>query len=173
MKNAVKGYVKYRKYYRVNKKIHTNFTENKYSYVLESRKTGNEPLMMTVDTYKVFNMANLAPKLDRVEISFGKLLPHKTDKGFWLTRPFVKMFTKEKETGRLLVGVYEAGKSKAKATIKVKKLIFSFEDNRFLDSDIDVSGAGLKNRKIKEHFLLYGGQKIADSLELAPFLRVM
>lgn len=72
LQNAVKGFVRYRRYYRVNQNL-GSFTCDKYTVTAQSRG-GGVPQFYTVDLYKNFNLKNLIPVEETVEISPGYIV---------------------------------------------------------------------------------------------------
>ncbi|WP_413577563.1 hypothetical protein ACLVWU_04145 [Bdellovibrio sp. HCB290] len=86
-KNGVKGYVRYRRYFRVNPTLSAGTCNGFGSVVAVS---GNVPVFYTVDVYKNFDLKNLIPTEETLEVYPGliaatqegrpELLPESSDK---------------------------------------------------------------------------------------------
>lgn len=78
-KNAVKGFVRIRRYYKANGLAelspflrNSEFKIDKLGLDFEKEK---KDFFITVDLFKEFSLGDIIPKLDRIEIYFGTLLP--------------------------------------------------------------------------------------------------
>lgn len=138
-KNVVKGEVKFRKYYRINDRSLLNFSVKKKDFTvdtvhLKDEKDSKEH-MMTVDVVKKFNLKEIIPKNDRIEISFGEITDLKIEKRNLWSR-FMAFVNGENITTSSLnfYGKYEGEEYKA----KINKLVYSFEDRKFT-SDSKIS----------------------------------
>lgn len=71
-KNAVKGFMRYRRYYRMNRAFAAKRECQKLVLGAQPRNSG--PSFFTVDIYKNFNLANLMPVTENLEIFPGYLV---------------------------------------------------------------------------------------------------
>lgn len=71
-KNGVKGFFRYRRYYRVNKDVEKSMNCDKFA-VNFKRSASNVPLFYTVDLYKNFNLKNMIPTAETIEVFPGLL----------------------------------------------------------------------------------------------------
>lgn len=69
-KNGVKGFVRYRRYYRLNRDVQKTATCENFTMSAKTSGSG-VPLFYTVDLYKNFNLANLIPTEETLEIFPG------------------------------------------------------------------------------------------------------
>lgn len=139
-KNAIKGFVRYRKYYRANnlnaifpnlKGDFHQLTEVHFKKIDEQKDS-----MVTLDHYKSFNapgsgLANMIPKNDSLEIYFGKM---KSD-NFHREGFFGKLFGKKHkdvDTAELFInGKAKYNGSEREIKVSLRKLVYDFNDERF------------------------------------------
>ncbi len=71
-KNGVKGFVRYRRYYRLNREVQKSITCE--GFTLSAKPAGaGVPLFYTVDLYKNFTLKNIIPTEETIEIFPGLL----------------------------------------------------------------------------------------------------
>ncbi|WP_413586629.1 hypothetical protein [Bdellovibrio sp. HCB274] len=122
-KNGVKGYIRYRRYFRVNPSLTAAQCSGFGSIVATS---ANVPVFYTVDIYKNFNLKNLIPAEETLEIYPGwiaatqegrpELLPESSDKYSSIS------------TMRYMVN---QKKMHAHSEFAVKKMVYDLKDRKF------------------------------------------
>jgi hypothetical protein len=176
-KNAVKGFVRYRRYFRANQRNLGGFFPANAELLISSKhfqkeKKGPENHYLTVDLYKEFDLKGLVPSPDKLSISFGKLLPTDVHRDSFLAR----LFTNQKEgldTGTLkLNGQFKDGKRQRNFQAEVQKLTFDLQTKEFHDSSklyVSVDrkqNDGPLNYKVKKLILERYAKGLIDYLEL-------
>ena len=152
-KNAVKGYVRFRKYYKANNlnAVFPNSLKDENFNIKEvhfKQMNDIEDSMVTVDQYKKFNLQNLIPTNDYLEIHFGK---HKADNFYregFLGRLFTKKY-KDTETSELMLnGVAFSKRKDKKLSVTLKKLVYDYKTETFTKrSRLTVKVGGNINKK--------------------------
>ena len=181
-KNALKGYVRYRKYIRINEPSEINL-EIKDDLISTSllqfqNKSKSSPIYMTVDIYQNFNLKNLIPTNDKMVIHFGKIIPNNLNRDS-IFKSLLHITSKEKsiKTASLtLHGSITKDIKKQKFKSKIKKLVYSFKDQEFTnESKITTTLRGtsknsinIKN-KIKRNILKKYKSKLIKSFKLDQF----
>ncbi|MCP4913479.1 MAG: hypothetical protein GY909_10185 [Oligoflexia bacterium] len=134
-KNAIKGFVRYRKYYRANN-LNAIFPNLKGEYhqltEVHFKKMENfSDSMVTLDHYKSFNLGNMIPQNDSLEIYFGKM---KAD-NFYREGFFGKIFGKKHkdvDTAELFINGKAKYKGKEKEIkVSLRKLVYDFKTEKF------------------------------------------
>ncbi len=78
-KNAVKGFLRFRRYYKANAiadlKPFLRGQDLKMESVKVEMEKGKKDFFITVDVFKEFSLGSIMPKLDRMDIHFGTLQP--------------------------------------------------------------------------------------------------
>jgi len=171
-KNAVKGFVKYRRYFKMN----PNWTPSIPLSGLNTKLNGkwlknDKPRIITVDLTKPFNLKNLKPISEKIEVHFGKIkYPKHFREGPIANLDF---FSKDSRPNKLLFTGHDQTKN---FEFELKKLVFDFEQKRFSQSSQvkshgDWSGFSLgQKRKFKSqvrHSLLGD-----DSLQMIKALKL-
>ncbi|MDD0853977.1 hypothetical protein HBN50_12765 [Halobacteriovorax sp. GB3] len=176
-KNILKGHVLFRKYYRVNERgmLKVAFRrENFQADMVHFKKDGKaKERYVTADLYKTFNLKNPLPKLDRMEVSFGKIKDLPMQKRNLWDR-FSGFFSSEdKETADLdLYGKYRGREYKA----TIEKLVYDFNDSEFTYSskvNIEIPGSfdntskemSFKNR-VRTELIKQSRTKLIEQLHL-------
>lgn len=174
-KNAVKGFLRYRKYIRVNRKVSITSQKGLVDMIHIAPMLENTPIYYTLDIIKTFNLGDLTPKLARLEIYPGALEPNNVHKGSVLHR----LFSRGEET--IETAHYNAhGKVNGSPfTARLEKLVYDFEDKKWLwDSHINInlrqnfdhSEEMLSHSQIKREILTESPRLFIQSLGLAPYL---
>lgn len=132
LKNGVKGFVRYRRYYRVDENRADSFSCGDYKVSKTIEKNGI-PLFYTVDLYKNFNLENLIPTDETIEIYPGLLVA--TGEGRSELLP-----DSTKETGKSVIAasISVEKTSNQKTKFRVRKLVYEPESKR-LDLDRSLS----------------------------------
>jgi hypothetical protein len=140
-KNAVKGYVRFKRFYRINQP-----KEIPLEGVTISSQQGDAQYM-TVDLYRKFNLAGMLPKLDRMEISYGKLIFNYFDDPSF----FSKIFPKKREeitSGKFaLDGVDSSSGKEKKYSVDLSRLEYDFESEQFAYRAFDLANSFSNNRQ--------------------------
>ncbi len=141
-KKAVKGFIRYRRYFngnnldRIIPKVSTK--DLKISEMQVDAK--NKNFFVTVDSYESFTLAELAPKFDRMEITFGKILPDNfSNKSFF--KKMVSSSPAAIETGSLKISGKVYNKEEwSNFTTELEKVVIKFEDSQpILSGDFQTS----------------------------------
>lgn len=170
LKNGVKGFIRYRRYYRVQQDHAVKVTCDKYT--LSSSKAGEGvPTFYTVDLYKNFNLKNLLPTAETIEIYPGliattnvgrdQLLPRETNQiGKNITTASFNVSQKKLIGGDL--------------TITLDKLVYGATDKKIntslSEASIKSGGLGLTVDQVKSSFLNQCEQPLAKLLNLDTLL---
>lgn len=139
-KRGVKGFIRLRRYFRApdmaNNEPHIldeNFRLNMVHFkTLEKRNRHDKnENFVTIDLYKEFDLENQTPRLDRVELHFGKVLPD----NFHTTNLIGSLFAYKDnviETSELnLHGALKYGDKDVLFVSKLEKLVFDFKTGEF------------------------------------------
>jgi len=135
-KNAVKGFVRYRRYFKVNSPSRMDFQLNSEavtSNLLHFKKNKEGTInsrFITVDIIKEFNLKNLIPKDGRMEIHFGNIVPNNIKKGN-IIRNFFSKKEKKINTGELSFSGEFKGYRNGTYKSTIKKLVYDFKKKRF------------------------------------------
>lgn len=125
--NAVKGFVKYRRYFKMKTDWSPAIELRSPSTRLDSKwEKSDKPRIITVDVTKSFNLKNPVPKTDRVEVYFGRIKHPKHYK----TGPLAKydLFSKDTNPNRLILN---GSNEKQNYGFELKKLVFDVNENTF------------------------------------------
>lgn len=184
-KNALKGFVRFRRYFRINNpelydlaikddSIEVSQSPGKFKLI-----KGSKQYFITVDIYKKFNIENPAPTLDRIEISLGKIKTN-TPSNRKLFNIFKKKDKDIATAKYILRGNYTYKKHQYEFESELKTLrVNDFESLAFVQKDTietkiltpqrafarDISSTLIK--KINQSLLSVHAMKIIKSLDLA------
>ncbi len=174
-KNAVKGFVKYRRYFKMNPNWNPSIPLTGLKTKLNAKwnKT-DKPRIITVDLTKPFNLRNLKPRADKIEVYFGKIkYPEHYRVGPIAN---LNLFSKDSRPNKLL---FLGRDQKKDYEFELKKLVFDVDKKRFSQSSKvkshgDWSGFSLgQKRKFKSqvrHSLLGDdAQSMIKALKLHRF----
>ncbi|EPZ49261.1 hypothetical protein M902_0621 [Bacteriovorax sp. BAL6_X] len=136
-KNGIKGYVRLRKYYRVNyptdlkiesfKSKYLNITEQEF----EAKK--EMPHVLTVDTIYEYNLSSLIPKKTKTIFHFGEIVSLDKKHDSFFKRIF-SFFSKKNDiqTSKFKIkGDYSNGTIRTNFTGEIKTLVYSHKDKKF------------------------------------------
>ncbi len=145
--NAVKGHLRYRRYFRINDKNTfkldiQNFPNFEFSY--NKLKEVNKSLspIITVDIYKEFNLKNLNPEKSYLEIFLGSLNEETLSKK---SRWFKKKNSSFLKTGEYFIaGNFKFEDELHPFEIQIHSLVFDFKKGKF---DFDKSKIDIKLKK--------------------------
>lgn len=170
-KNAVKGFLRFRKYIRVNQKISHTSNSGVVDMVHIEPLIENTPIYYTVDVIKTFNLGDLIPKLARLEVYPGILESNNMRKGSALRRLFSKG-EKSIETAH-----YNAhGKIQGiPFTARLDKLVYDYGKKKWLwDSHLNIKfrdhNGEISHSQIKKEILSDSSELFIKSLALKPYL---
>ncbi|PIP94682.1 MAG: hypothetical protein COW00_09220 [Bdellovibrio sp. CG12_big_fil_rev_8_21_14_0_65_39_13] len=185
-KNAVKGFVRYRRYFKVNpqnNKTHEIKNANfEINHIIYKKDESNEKRFLTVDIYKQFDLENPIPQLDKMEIHFGKLLPsniiHDSILEDLLSKDLPAIDTGE----MVLSGKYHSemnGNQSLNSNIKIKKLVYDFKIHEFTEeskivvslagNQLDLEDSGILKNEVKDRLLRSSALDLTNALELREF----
>lgn len=185
-KNAVKGFLRFRKYFKVNpqnSKLH--LIENRFfniENIIFMKEDESDLRYVTVDVYKTFDLENLTPQLDRMEIHFGKLKPSNEIHDSILEN----LISKDKpdiNTGDLILrGFYVSdfeSQKKLQVQIKIKSLIYDFKSDEFDEESkiivstdgnrLPQSQMGLIKNEVRDRLLRMSSTELLNALEIERF----
>lgn len=185
-KNAVKGHIRFRKYFKVNPNNGKNsFLKNHFfefeNYTFKKDKK-NQTRFITVDIYKSFNLDEMTPQLDRMEIHFGKVLASNEIHDS-IVENLISIDKPDINTGVFILRGHFisdlANQKKIQSQISVKKLIYNFKDKEFeSDSKVVVTltgnsmtpeEKGIYKNEIKDRLLRISANDLIQFLELERF----
>lgn len=170
-KNAIKGFLRFRKYIRINRKVSPISQNGLVKMLHVAPVMDNTPIYYTLDIYKSFNLESLSPKLDRVEVFPGLLVPNNPRKGSAIARLFSKG-EKDIETGTFTaIGKVNATDFEA----RLKKLVYDYSKKKWLwdsnitvnlKSSLDARETSLAKSRVKKEILTNSEDLIVKSLGL-------
>ena len=146
-KNGVKGYIRYRRYYRMNEELAAKTTCDKY--VISSQRAGkNVPLFYTLDMYKNFNIKNIVPTDETLEI-FPGLLAKNSDGRHEL------MPKKDGKNGKSIpTGAFQVQEKTGaldQVTFAVEKIVYDLKDKSLDRRKSDVKMVSFDSRRSYDH----------------------
>lgn len=136
LSNMNQPHLRLRRYFKANKLTEPDVElaeENLKINMLHlvSTKAGKHNFI-TVDLYKDIDAQTMRAKRDRLEISFGKILPSSNEGGTWISHHMDTENDKALHTGNFFLhGKYIVGDLKLKTKIKLEKLVYSFTKKKF------------------------------------------
>ncbi|GAB4011293.1 MAG: hypothetical protein Fur0010_05400 [Bdellovibrio sp.] len=185
-KNAVKGFLRFRKYFKVNpQNSKLQLIKNRFfniENIIFTKGDESNHTYVTVDVYKTFDLENLNPQLDRMEIYFGKLKPSNEIHDSILEN----LISKDKpdiNTGDLILrGFYISdfdSQKKLQVQIKIKSLIYDFKSDE-LDEESKIivsadgnrlpqSQMGLIKNEVRDRLLRMSSTELLKALETERF----
>ncbi len=128
-KNAVKGFVRYRRYF-IRKDLKSDLDAcGKLAFSSENSQ-GSGRQFVTVDIYKGFNLANFLPQRETLEVFPGRLIASNQGRKELIgAKDFVG---KTLKTGTLTLSVEVSdGKTPLKARHEIRSLVYSFDKQEF------------------------------------------
>ncbi|MFG1501021.1 hypothetical protein ABMA70_12515 [Halobacteriovorax sp. XZX-3] len=136
-KNGIKGYVRLRKYYRINYPTDLKIDSFKSKYLniteQEFEAKNEEPQVLTVDTIYEYNLDSLVPKKTKTIFHFGEIvsLDKKYDSFF---KRLFSVFDKKNDirTSKFkFQGDYSNGTIRTNFNGELKTLVYSHSDKKF------------------------------------------
>jgi hypothetical protein len=131
-KNAVKGFVRFRRYFRINElnKLQINIQSESFKIDQQKVESEKDQQYLTADLYYEMNLKNIVPKIDRIEVTPGVLLPVDIRKGNFFGRLFSKKEKKIKTGVFKLKGSGQYQGENIKFNMDIKKIIWEIGDNK-------------------------------------------
>lgn len=175
-KNAIKGFVRYRRYFRLNRLPDIDFSLDKETFKMDyvhfKRQRGFLQPFMTVDIEKEFNLENISPQLTNLNIGFGDLIPS----NFYRKGFIPNLIQKNEKSINTGVMKFNGEMNKVGYVAELTKLNWDFSEGKFENkSDLKVKlskavdNAGELKTKIKDHLLTKYGHYIINSFQLERF----
>ncbi len=123
-KNGVKGFVRYRRFYRLNKEASKTATCD--NFTMSSKASGvGVPLFYTVDLYKNFNLAKLIPTEETLEVFPGLIASMNEGRAELMPDTFEKT-GKSISTGRFLVA--QKRSTAGEISFSLKKIVYDLKE---------------------------------------------
>lgn len=120
--NAVKGFVKYRRYFSMKRDWTPRLKIVDKKMVLGKWESGSNPNILTVDITNPFNLTSLIPRPGKLEVFYGKIkYPKKYETGFIKN---IDLFSKDTTVNKLLLKGDDF-------SFHLKKLEFNLSDQTF------------------------------------------
>lgn len=185
-KNALKGSLRLRKYYRVNEPSMLNVAgliksdDVKVSMTHFQEKDNSKTPYITVDTIYSFNLEDLVPSADKVVVHFGEIVS--LDKSYDnIVKRVFRVFKKSNDIKTS--DLYFKGEIKSmtegtkKFSTKIETLEYDLVDQKFTKkSKLITYSANTANDlaidlKVKENFLKNDAAKIIEALKLDEIVR--
>jgi hypothetical protein len=182
--NAVKGQVRFRKYYRVNNVSDLNVTSLLESSNLKGKTThfkkrkGHDEAYITVDVIYKYNLANPIPQKDKVVIHMGEIVSLDKSHDNLIKRIFT-VFKKSNDvrTADFYVeGDYSGRGPTSRFKTKIKKLVYDFQDKKFLTKSSfsthsdNSSSNGIISSKVKKVLLKEKEDEFIKALKLEQLI---
>lgn len=139
-KRGIKGFIRLRRYFRAPQLANTEpFIEDKdfrlnmvhFKSLKQKNRNDVKENFVTVDLYKEFDLENLKPRLDRVELHFGKVLPDNFHKNTLIGRIFSYNDKVIKTSEMNLHGVLKFNNKDYLFETRLDKLVYDFEEGEF------------------------------------------
>lgn len=134
-KNALNGFVRYRRYFRVNHLPHLALNADRRLHLDKAFWHADKPQdqIVTVDIIKTFNLQTMKPQLNTLEISFGQILNPRDHQGKWWSTVYRPARMQDGQTGFLkLVGKVAWQAYSIDFQLDMQKLVYRF-DRRQMD----------------------------------------
>ncbi|WP_415064314.1 hypothetical protein [Bdellovibrio sp.] len=122
-KNGVKGFIRYRRYYRLNKNLAKSLSCDNFA-VNVTRPEG-VPLFYTVDLYKNFNLKNLIPTEETLEVFPGLLATSSEGRNELMPRSLEKA---GKSISTATFAVEQKRNISGEVSFSLKKLVYSLKE---------------------------------------------
>ncbi len=179
-KMAANGFIRFRRYYKVNKQIF-DLKHNSPELALNSSKlvakNKDGRHYITVDVYNTFDSKNMVPVLDKMEVSFGQLLPND-----FISNSLIKNFltpdlTGIKTSGLVLSGKFKTVTDNSEFKTELSKIVYSFSANAITDMNFITDGFvdfedtrnSAKELRLKNKLLTSFNKELVDKLFLDKF----
>lgn len=136
-KNGVKGFLRLRKYYRVNSPtdLKVDSFKSKYLNITEQefKAKKDKPHVVTVDTIYEYNLENIIPKKTKTIIHFGEIvsLDKKYDSFFKRLFSFLKKKNDIKTSEYKIKGDFSSGPVRSHFTGKIERLVYDHSKKKF------------------------------------------
>ncbi|AFY03173.1 hypothetical protein [Bdellovibrio bacteriovorus] len=129
-KNGVKGFARYRRYYRLNREVQKSVSCE--GYTLSAKKSGpGVPLFYTVDLYKNFSLKNIIPTEETIEVFPGLVASNNEGRNELMPDKYEKT-GKSIPTGQFVV---ESKKSfTEEISFNLEKIVYDLKEKK-LDRD--------------------------------------
>lgn len=184
-KNAVKGFLRLRKYYRVNdpsllsvdglfskKDIEINMTHFK-------EEDNSKTPFVTVDSIYSFNLEELVPSPEKVIIHFGELvsLDKSYDNIFKRVLRIFKRSNDIRTSDLYFKGVLNNSGKKEKFSTKIDTLVYDYETKKFSSKSkistntSNTSSDSIVDNLIKREFLKNDASKIIEAFKLDELIK--
>lgn len=128
-KNGVKGFIRYRRYYRVNRDLAKSLSCD--NFAVNVKRAEGVPLFYTVDLYKNFNLKNLIPTEETLEV-FPGLLATSGEGRYELMPDSLEKAGKSIPTATF--AVEQKRNISGEVSFSIKKLVYNLKD-KSLDRD--------------------------------------
>lgn len=184
-KNALKGYLRLRKYYRVNDPSLMNVDKLFNSKEIEINMThfkeedNSKTPFITVDSLYTFNLEELIPNPEKVVIHFGELVS--LDKSYDnLFKRVLRIFKKSndiKTSDLYFKGIAKSFNGKEKFSTKIDTLVYDYETkkfttkSRFFTNTSNTSNDNIVDSQVKREFLKNDSAKIIEALKLEEVIK--
>lgn len=150
VKNGVKGVVRYRRFYRMNEVAQKNLIcEN---FVSTFKALGDRvPLFYTLDLYKKFNLAEISPEEETIEVFPGLIAAQGEGRDGLMPDSDAKSKDAENAGRSISTGIFsvqQKGSSKMDI-IKVNKIVYSLTDRK-ISSDSSYISKGVSEKSGKD-----------------------
>jgi hypothetical protein len=134
-KNALKGFVRYRRYFSANDlnsiSPFPSGDKLKVKEVYFKRRKKEKNNMVTVDIYKEFNISELVPKLDRMEVTYGKAISNNLHKNS-IIGTILNNSEDSVNTGLLKIkGEIKYRGQRISFRSDIRKVVYDFNENKF------------------------------------------
>lgn len=188
-KNAVKGFMRFRRYYKANSLAALKPFIERPDFKIEKTQVrlekGKKELFVTVDVVKEFSLGSIVPKLDRIEVFFGSLQPDT----FYRNTLIGNIFTNDDgkiKTGEFAIeGTFKAQNGQGyKFKTEIDRLVYDFTKKEFDRSHSRLKTTGnvpteqanhmnLVSNQVGELLLKTHAQEFIEGLDLNEFHREM
>lgn len=150
-KNGVKGFVRYRRIYRMNEVPQKNLIcEN---FVSTFKALGERvPLFYTLDLYKKFNLAEISPEEETIEIYPGLIAAQGEGRDGLMPDSSVRSEDTGKAGSSISTGIFsvqQKGSSKKDANIKISKIVYNLSDRKISSARSKI-GNGISEKSGKD-----------------------
>ncbi|MEH0862201.1 MULTISPECIES: hypothetical protein [Halobacteriovorax] len=181
-KNGVKGFLRLRKYFRVNSPtdLKVDSFKSKYLNITEQdfNAKNDMPQVVTVDTIYEYNLKNIIPKKTKTIIHFGEIvsLDKKYDSFFKRLFTFFKKKNDIKTSEFNFKGDFSSGPIKTNFKGQIKKLVYDHQEKKFTSkSRVTANPRDFDQRMklrhaIKKTFLEDNTEFIIKNLNLSKFI---
>ena len=179
-KMAARGFIRFRRYYKINGPAFNIKHESEEMAVSSSSLVAavkNGKHYMTVDVYNTFDSKNMSPTPDKMEVTFGELL----DNEFFADSFFKKIITSSlaslKTSELVLAGKIKKGLHRPEFKLALSKAVYSFSEHKI--SELTLSAltdngnkswlGGGSESKVKNALLASFNKELVEELFLSRF----